>query len=186
MIKPNTEEWEFAAHLKWLLERSTDGRAAMASLRRGLGKPVGTVYEMDRYVLPKLRNQVQQRQEAAYYLVAALFALWHQGKDKTVDSPPANMGESLRAVVRHDVAAGVDRDNAERSIERRLNAVLNANSDELPDHLRRLVAILRAKDAPVNWAQLLHDVNSWNWDSRVVQHEWAKRFWINDRDDIPN
>ena len=183
--KPSTEEWEFAAHLRSLLEQSRDGRAAMASLRRGLGKPAGTVYEMDRYVMTKLPKQARQGQEDAYYLVAALFAHWHQGKDKALENPPANMGGSLRRLVEHQVAAGADRSNADKTIERRLSAMLSAHPDELPEHLRRIVAILKAKDVPVNWAQLLHDLNCWERDSRSVQHEWARRFWIQGQGDAP-
>lgn len=180
MSKPSAEELEFIGHLKWLLEKSEDGRGAMANLRRGLGKPPGTVYQMDRYVLPKLPKDAAQRQEDAYYLVGALFAYWHQSKEKA-DSTGGNMGKSLRALVEQQVAAGSDRDNAEKAIEKRLNALLNAHRDDLTEHLRRIVALLKSKDVSVNWAQLLHDISGWDWDNRTVQHVWARGFWVQQR-----
>ncbi len=178
MTKPSTAELDFAGYLKRLLEDTDRGeaRAAMARMRRGLGKPLGMVHEMDRYVLPTLPENASLRQEEACYLVAAMFAYWHQGKDEVAASPPPpqNLGKSLRALVEQQA----DRTNVEKSIEKRLNALLNAHRDDLSAHMRRIIGLLKAKDVAVNWPQLLHDINGWEWDSRTVQHEWAKGFWI--------
>jgi len=167
---------EFVGYLKWLLEESENGRAAMVNLRRGLGKPPGSVYETDRYVLSKLPENASTHQEAAYYLVAALFACWHQGKDRA-ESADGNLGSSLRALVDKENDPS-KRENLEKSTEKRLNALLNAHRDDLPEHLRRIMGLLKSKDVPVNWAQLLADAQQWGRDDRTVQHEWAKGFWV--------
>ena len=33
------------------------------------------------------------------------------------------------------------------------------------------------KDVPIDWAQLLHDVQRWYFESRAIQREWARGFW---------
>lgn len=191
MTQPTAEEHKFIGHLKWLLEQKdrSAARAAMAHLRRGLGKPPGTVFEMDPYVLKALPEKTTLEQEAAYYIVAALFAHWHQGKDKTETLMPpterghtyetdVNLGRSLHVLADRQTPAGSSRDEAEKRVEKRLNALLNANPEDLSDSLRRVVSLLKAKDVPVNWAQLLHDIQHWDAESRFVQHDWAKGFWI--------
>jgi CRISPR type I-E-associated protein CasB/Cse2 len=171
----------FIQYLEWLLEESKDGRGAMANLRRGLGKPAATAYEMDRYILARLPEGATTKQEEAYYLVAALFAYWHQGKDKAEDAE-GNLGRSLRRLADRYIADGASRDEAEKRLEKRLNALLNVHSDDLPQHLRQIVSQLKSKDVPLNWVWLLHDVQNWDAESRFVQHEWARGFWIVPRD----
>lgn len=180
MSKPSAEELGFVGHLRQLLEDSDRSRArgAMANLRRGLGKPAATAYEMDRYVLTRLPERADEK---PYYLVAALFAHWNQGKDKAEDAE-GNLGRSLRRLADRYIADGASRDEAEKRLEKRLNALLNAHSDDLPQHLRQIVSLLKSKDTPLNWIRLLHDVQSWDDESRSVQHEWARGFWIASRD----
>ena len=181
MSRPGAEELGFIGHLKWLLEESGDGRAAMANLRRGLGKPPGVAHEMDKYVLSKLPAEANQRQEEACYLVAALFARWHQGKDKAEIAEQGNLGTSLQELVGRYAAEGTDRDEVEKRLEKHLNALLNAHRDDLPGHLRRVVSLLKSEGIPVNWAQLLSDIQFWSTEDHAVQHSWAKGFWIENK-----
>jgi CRISPR system Cascade subunit CasB len=157
------------------LEKMTPEKAAMANLRRGLGKPAGTVYEMDRYVLPFLSKSTGNKREAAYYTIASLFAFWHQGKDKP-ESANGNLGSSLKQLVNIE-SKNNNREDTEKRIEKYLMAILNANNEDLPDHLRRIVSLLKSKDIPLNWAQLLYDIQHWETDDRWIQHQWAKNFW---------
>jgi len=176
------EEHPFISHLANLV-REKD-RGALAALRRGLGRPPGSVRAMDRYVLRYLSSDAGEKQENAYYLVAALFAYWHQGKDSLTDGAPVNLGASLWAMVKK--AADEDTSNrsypdkwkeAEKRIEKRLVALLNCHRDDLPAHLRHTISLLKSKDIPVNWTQLLWDVQKWHWESRDVQRGWARKFW---------
>jgi len=167
----------FIQYLGWLLEESKDGRASMANLRRGLGKPAAMAYEMDRHILPRLPEGASAKQEEAYYLVAALFAYWHQGKDKAEDGE-GNLGRSLRHLAERYIADGVSPDEAEKRLEKRLNALLSAHSDDLPKHLRHIIGLLKSKDVPLNWLRLLCDVQNWDAENRFAQHAWAKGFWV--------
>jgi len=165
---------KFIAHLENLV-RDKD-RGALAALRRGLGKPPGTAREMDRYVLPYLPHSASEKQENACYLVGALFAYWHQGKDTIGPNLPANIGTSLRALVERETAEGGSRDDAEKRVEKRLVALLNCHQDDLPDHLRHTIGLLKSKEIPINWLQLLNDVQNWQRESRDVQHRRARQF----------
>jgi len=165
MTKPFTKDTAFVDD--WLAKLVAD-RGAIAALRRGLGKAPGTVHEMDRYILPFVSGEPDE----PYYLLAALFAAWHQGKDVMVTCD-GDFGQSLRAMVNLDQ----NREEAEKRLEKRFIALLNCHRDDLPQHLRQLSGLLKSKDVPVNWAQLLHDIRWWNREDREVQRSWARSFW---------
>ena len=175
------QEYKFIGHLERLVKEQE--RGALAALRRGLGKPPGTAREMDRHVLPYVPSEsglptsVREKQENAYYLVGALFAFWYQGKIDLAGNPPKNLGASLHALVEQEVKNGAERDKAEDRTEKRLVALLNCHRDDLPDHLRHVISLLKAKDVPIDWPQLLNDVQNWQRESRDVQRAWARWFW---------
>ena len=52
-----------------------EDRAALAALRRGLGRPPGETMEMYPYVAP-YTNGLTRKQEDAYYLISTLFGLY--------------------------------------------------------------------------------------------------------------
>jgi CRISPR system Cascade subunit CasB len=87
------------------------------------------------------------------------------------------MGASLRALVSREVVDGGNRDDVEKRVEKRLVALLNCHLDELPEHLRHVTGLLKSKEIPINWIQLLSDVQNWQRESRDVQRRWAGQFW---------
>lgn len=156
-------EDRFVRYLEGLVR--DEERAALAALRRGLGKTPGEAAEAHRYVL---RFNPGLWEEDAYYLVAALFA-WHQGSWRhTTDGHRNNLGASFRLL------AGATESG---SVEKRFVALLNCREDDLPNHLRQAVGLLKAHHIPVDWAQLIRDIRGWDREGRRVQREWARAFW---------
>lgn len=160
-------EARFVAYLAELGER--DDRGALAALRRGLGKAPGEATEMYPYVVPWVPRAVSPAQERAFYLIAALFA-WHPHSWPADGRPAAerNLGASFQRLV-------TDANRA--SVERRFVALLNTHAEDLPDRLRQAIGLLKSKDVPVDWAQLLRDLQRWDSPSRQVQRAWARSFW---------
>ncbi len=145
------------------LEKPPKDSAALANLRRGLGKPPKTAMEMFPYLGQFLSHETKPRYENAVFIIAALFAYYP-------DAPPnvGNLGASLRQL--KDESDG---------IEKRFVALLNAEAEDLPYYLRQIIGLLRAKEIAVNWEQLFKDVQNWDSDKRFVQRKWAERFWGN-------
>jgi CRISPR system Cascade subunit CasB len=160
------DEWRFIEALVELYEQ--EGRAALAALRRGLGRPPGETIEMHPYVAP-FTQRLSRKQEDAYYLIAALFGLypgesWTSSKGRLY----TNLGASFRWFAN---------DSNSESVERRFVALLNAHTEDLSEHLRQTISLLKSQDIPVDWRQLLHDVINWDDDDRFVQRNWSKAFW---------
>lgn len=141
-------------------------RAAMAALRRSLGQPLGLAGEAHRHIL---WINPAEWEEPSYYLVAGLFALhptqWRRAED---EKRMTNFGASFARL-----QAKVD----STSIERRFVAILDSHEDDLAEHLRQAVSLLKSRDIPVDWTQLLRDIRAWRHESRYVQRRWARAFW---------
>jgi len=154
------------------LARNED-RAALAALRRSLGKSPGAAAEAHRYVL---RFNPEPWDEPAYYLVAGLFAMhpksWSRKED---DKRLTNFGASF--------AWMKSKADSDSSIERRFVALLDCHEDDLAEHLRHAVSLLRSKEIPVDWLQLLRDLRNWNHEDRFAQRRWARAFWGGDQTD---
>lgn len=193
-----TRAERFVEYLQQLA--ATEDRAALAILRRGLGRAPGEVAEAYRYVVPWLPEAPRRGEEEAYFLVAALFA-WHpQRWPAETAAGSTNLGASLRWLAQrmqqrtasepssmpsspapqagddkqHQATADVSSNTA---VERRLIALLRCHRDELPEQLRHIVGLLRAHEVPVDWARLLRDIQDWERDDRRVQRAWARAYW---------
>ncbi len=158
-----SSERELHPFVQYLLTLSEE-RAALAALRRGLGRPPGTVPEMFPYVVPWLPAQVHPNEETAYYTLAALFALHpnHTGQ--------GNLGDHL--------ARAATQGNRE-AVERRFVALLSAHPDDLPEYLRQTVSFLKAQEVPINWDALFYALRYWEhpeYGDRI-RREWARAFW---------
>jgi CRISPR system Cascade subunit CasB len=129
------------------LRELRDDRAAMAALRRSLAFDASELGEGWR--------------REAYYLAAGLYAM--HPEEAAVSLP-----EALSRLCHED---------GQRSIERHFQALLQADRDELPDRLRRLVAMLRAKGKGIDYEKLLRDLLRWNAPDRWVQRRWARIFY---------
>jgi CRISPR system Cascade subunit CasB len=145
-----------------------EDRAALAALRRGLGRAPGETMEMHPYVAPFTQG-LSRKQEDAYYLIAALFGLYpRESWTRSEGRLSTNLGASLRWFANASSSA---------SVERRFVALLNAHTDDLSEHLRQTISLLKSQDIPVDWRQLLRDVINWDDDDRFVQRNWSRAFW---------
>ena len=146
------------------LESLRQDRAALAHLRRGLGRPPGTVVDLFPYVARWVPAQAPRALEEAYYTLAALFAA------HPLEGGEGNMGDHFRRVVQaHDERAA--------AVERRFSVLLAAHPDDLGFNLRQAASYLRSSGVPVNWHQLFADMRQWSHPERFVQRRWARSFW---------
>ncbi len=153
--------------IRYLEDRRED-RAMMASLRRGLGRPAGVVPEVSRVVQVWLSSDAPVWRENACYLIAPLFALHSQ------EGGIGNMGNHFRDL--YDPGT-----EPPPNVERRFIALLASDPDDLDEVLRQALTLLKSKSIPVNWHELLRDIQAWKHpheEQRArVQKKWSRAFW---------
>lgn len=99
----------------------------------------------------------QERREADLILVAQLFALH-----------PSPGAQSLARALR------VPAESSD-SVELRFRALLDADREDLPVHLRHAVSLAKAHDQAVDYQDLLDTIRWWNGPHK--RRAWARDFW---------
>lgn len=155
---------ERKAPLVSFLERlaKDENRAALAALRRGLGKKPGAATEMMPYICPFLSDRDSLHERGAKFMIASLFA-WHPES-----ATMGNLGDHLKRI-----PTPKDSD----STARRFKSLLNCNVESLHYHLRQAVSLLKSKGIHVNWHRLYDDIRYWSHPEKFVQQKWARSFW---------
>lgn len=155
-------------------------RAALAALRRGLGRKPGSVPEMFRYVTPSFRPSTTRRQEDNMFIIASLFGLYPRHSSST-RSPL----QALQLLKQERDSAGNRALNPERetSIDKRVVALLNSGIDEVPTHLRHIIHLLNSSQRQpwINFETMLRDLGAWDHPDRWVQRNWARDWWADYR-----
>lgn len=181
MTETQTRETPFIGHLASLANQ--DDRAALAALRRGLGRAPGMAPELYPHVarfFPRDGLRLSRDRENAMFTVAALFGM--------VPNHSVGAGSPLK-VLRQVIR---DRNLESGSTERRVLSLLNADVDSLPTHLRHLIALIRSHgpERRLDYEELLRDVSNWSSADRWVQRNWASDWWggpaQNETDDTPD
>jgi len=146
-----------------------EDRGALAALRESLRDRHGMAAAACPYVVPFLSRSDDPQRDRAFFLIGALFALHPDPGGEGV-----SLGHAFRAInVEQEGAGGGDNE----SLRRRFVALLDADAEDLPSHLRHAVALARSKLKPLDWALLLKDVLGWRSESRHVQRRLARDFW---------
>lgn len=197
------KELETLAGFKWckkngevLLEKIEPDRAALAHLRKALGKTPNKALTAFHSVVGWTQDFENEWEVECYFLVASLFGLYQRGEmsqswhhDKNLRDEQRNFGASFRRFEFEEAKKNGDNEpNKERSksLEKRFTALLNSRSADLSVRLRHAVLLLKSNQVPIDWVQLLKDLLQWKrfdtfatYRSRGVspQRKWAQSFW---------
>ena len=154
----NERQRTFIGYLLSLARPGREDLGALAELRSGLGREPGDMARVHKHVVPYLPDE--KYNDPWYYLTATLFGAF----------PQHRKGRSLGAAFR-PLKLKSD------SMEARFVALLNAHPDDVDDHLRHTVSLLKANEQPLDWFQLFKDLLQWNHPDRFVQLQWARDFY---------
>lgn len=144
-------------------------RAALAKLRRGLGKKEGTP-EMYRYVVPYLLQEPKQSVIERYFLIASLFASHPEPAVRGI-----SMGKVFRAMT-----------EGSTSVEKRFENLLSVDVEDLSAYLRQAVSLAKSKKVRIDFHRLLEDLEKWHYSDRRVQRQWALDFWGYEKEQTEN
>lgn len=144
-------------HLEHLVAH--EDRATLARLRASLS-PARALDGLD-VVLPFVTRDPRRRRRAEddALLLAGLFALHPESGDRSLPSALA------------EIARTSD------SVEMRFRALLSADREDLPNHLRHAVALAASKKLPIDWRDLHAAIRFWDDDGERARRRWARDFW---------
>jgi len=143
--------------------KENHNRAALATLRRGLGKPLETTYCMHPYIMEWVGNLHPEKRKM-YYLVASLFAYYPEHTEDQV-----NGGDICRQIA-----------NARSSgtMDKRFIVLLDSDERTFAKHLQTMVGLAKSSGIKINWKRLLSDLCYWTHKDGTVKFNWSKSYWI--------
>lgn len=158
---------DFIDHLVSLADPEKD-RGPIAILRRAASGEARDLAKLYPLVLPWV---VRADAEAAYIQTACLFGIY---PTKPSDhSRGMSLGQAMR---RHFLDTG-----SRPSVEDRFVALLRCHRDELLDHLRHAVNLVKDTKLPLRWTDVLYALQRWDESEETFQDHprrlWARDFW---------
>ena len=163
----------------YIANRSTDV-AALARLRRGVGKPAGSVLDIleftyaEEFVRDSRRDDPTPAEVAAHVCLT-LFAVHQQSQRERMHRKGHRLGRSIRKLI-------ADQGNSnyvDHAVARRFAMLGTADSlDELAHHLRGMAQLMRAKSVPLDYGMLAADLLRWQWSGGParVRLGWGRDF----------
>ncbi len=152
------KQQKFIGYLLGLAKEGHEDRGALADLRSGLGRKPGEMARVHKHVVPFLPEKSYD--DRWYYILATLFGLYPKHRSSY------SLGRAFQPLrVKSD------------SMEARFVALINAHPDDLDDHLRYAVSLLKANEQPLDWFRLFEDLLQWDHHEGKVQLRWARDFY---------
>lgn len=154
--------------IEWLEDLNKKDTKVRAVLRRSLAFDPGAFVPAYPYIEPFVKDESNGWRREMHYLIAGLWAAhWREGRPGS----PMTIGKACSA---HQATIG------STSTERRFVTLLDSDSDQLPHHLRQMVALL--KDQSIDFDGLLTGLLHWNDERKRTQNAWAQDFYRNMQD----
>lgn len=166
------KKWKI--YIKYLESfKEENNRGVLAILRRS----VSLMPEVDIKILPytypgiKLAN-IEKFDEKIAYQVAGFFALYNMGSSNSFESEkiPKSLGESFGFLTNKD-------EKGSKSLEQRFMALLNSHNDDLYNHIKYAINLLRSRNIPVNWDDIAYGMKQWSHPDKFVQMNWARDYY---------
>ncbi|WP_018681745.1 type I-E CRISPR-associated protein Cse2/CasB [Actinokineospora enzanensis] len=151
--------------------------AALARLRRAVGKPPGSVLDVLQYTLADefigRRDQEPSYFETAAHHAMALYALHQQSQKQAMHRQNIGLGRAIRSLHPGDRIRPTD------PIPRRF--AMLGTSDELDEmlyHLRGVIQLLRAAGEALDYELLTRDLITWQFRGgpERVRLKWGRDF----------
>ncbi len=164
---------------RWSAAPRTDPRRArwLAEVRRGAGKPAGTVPQMWPHYLP--HDDRDMRRDAvlnAEHVCLVLFGFHQQSGDEPMHVHSRTLPAALRELRQSSRFQG-----REGALDAKVFAAVTATSlAEMQWHLRSLVSLLKTEKLGFNYSQLCDDLEKWQLPGGPdrIRRRWGRDyFW---------
>ena len=155
----------------------SEARAALANLRRGVGRRPGELPQLYGELLQDMPEEMYSAgskpsyAEWAVYMALTLYAMHQQGKDVKTDN--ISLGNAASELV-------ADNDDTERIWKRLYAVASSADMQEMSYHIRALIKLLRDKDIPLDYPQLAKDLYFYQLSDESAEHirlKWGQDFY---------
>ena len=104
--------------------------------------------------------------------VACLFVYYPQKIDRVQDPKKRNFGRSC-----WNLAMDIDKTGQSKGTPRRFKALLDTSLTDIRSPLSNLVRQMKSRGVPIDYPQLLIDLQQWEHPKQYIQDNWARTYW---------
>ena len=166
-------------------ERIDGDRRAIATLSRCLNRQPYYQKQAAQYVYPNIPDDIWRYPKTIerYVFVTALMASNYK-PDVVNDESGDSFGKTCRKLQQalHQKAGTKSDDKKMDGIDRRFQALLNANGEEVYRYIEMLTPLLRQHQISCDWAKLLEDLDWWDHANEKTRLRWASDYYSNKKD----
>lgn len=163
------------------------GKAALANLRRGVGRKPGELPEIWGEIFAGMPEEMYSRSgeptaaEWAVYIALTTFALHQQGQTEAMHKEKRSFGRAVGIL-----CPNPEGDDAERLLRRFRQVVTASDMTELSYYLRGLIQLLRADGIALDYARLASDLYDFQFPAsrQRVQLRWGQDFYRQEENEL--
>lgn len=164
-VKQEQEEDEDEQKLK-------EDRAGQAILKRAMSGEPEHVRKVHEFMPKNIRNLSTWEEDRIWIPVACLFVYYPQNINRVRDPKKRNFGRSC-----WNLALDIDRTGQSKGTPRRFKALLDTSLVDIRSPLNNLVRQMKSRGIPIDYPQLLIDLQQWEHPKQYIQDNWARTYW---------
>jgi CRISPR system Cascade subunit CasB len=145
------------------------GQAIFKRAMSGDPEHIRKVYE---FLPNEIRIESEWAETHIWIPVACLFVLYPQKIDRVRDPKKRNFGRSC-----WNLAMDIDQTGQSKGTPRRFKALLDTSLVDIRSPLNNLVRQMKSRDIPIDYPQLLIDLQQWDHPKQYIQDNWARTYW---------
>lgn len=185
----NQTEIDILGFMRGRIPRIYSSKAALACLRRGIGKEIGMMPDLLGFVLPEheISSYCYQEEqiEKALYTSLTLYAFHQQGMEHCMSDGLIDEDTAVSHRNSFGYAAGklFQTSANEAGVQRRFNQVLTAKDlTELSVHARGIIGLMKRCNITLDYPHFaldLYHFQQLDWHRRIVLN-WGKDYYMKD------
>jgi CRISPR system Cascade subunit CasB len=149
-----------------------DNLGGQAILRRAMSGEPKHVMGVHEFMPRNIRNLSIWEEDRIWIPVACLFVYYPQTIDRVRDPKKRNFGRSC-----WNLAMEIDKTGQSKGTPRRFKSLLDTSLTDIRSPLNNLVRQMKSRGVPIDYPQLLIDLQQWEHPKQYIQDKWARTYW---------
>jgi CRISPR system Cascade subunit CasB len=146
--------------------------AGQAILKRAMSGDPEHIRKVYEFLPNEIRIESEWEEDKIWISVACLFVYYPQNIDRIQDPKKRNFGRSC-----WNLAMDIDKTGQSKGTPRRFKALLDTSLTDIRSPLNNLVRQMKSRDIPIDYPQLLIDLQQWEHPKQYIQDNWARTYW---------
>jgi CRISPR system Cascade subunit CasB len=153
-------------------KKKEENLAGQAILKRAMSGDPTHIIKVHEFMPRNISDVSVWEEDKIWIPVACLFVYYPQKIDRVQDPKKRNFGRSC-----WNLAMDIDQTGQSKGTPRRFKALLDTSLTDIRSPLNNLVRQMKSRGIPIDYPQLLIDLQQWEHPKQYIQDNWARTYW---------